>query len=114
MFPPQIKIPESLKARFVSPLSINEDESQVTAVPITLYYTALERFQDTLCSAYNNQTRVLGLIIQKQTLHKFLKLSKLLFRLFSILSQFANLQQWRNCEAKFLQGVNFQTADTGL
>lgn len=62
--------------KFVSPLSTYKDGSQVTAVPIGLYYTALDRFQDPLCSDYNNQTRVLRLIIQKQTLHKFLQVSK--------------------------------------
>lgn len=33
------------------------------------------------------------LVIQKQTSHKFLQVSKLLFAFSSILSQFANLQE---------------------
>lgn len=88
-----MKICESLKARFVSPFSIYKDESQVTGVPIALYCTTLDRFQDPSCSAYNNQMRLLGLVIQKQTAHKFLQARKLLFRFSSILSQFANMQE---------------------
>lgn len=66
-------------------------------MPVVLYYTALARFQDSLCSAYNNQTRVLGLIIQKQTT-QIPTSEQTVVLTFSVLSQFVNLQQWKNCK----------------
>lgn len=51
-------------------------------------------------------------MIQKQTIHKCLK--NRVFWYSSILSLFTNLQQQKNCEAKHLQGVNFQIDDIAL
>lgn len=49
-------------------LSLWENESQVTASPLTLYYTVSERSQVTLYAAQNNQSSVLGLMMQKYSL----------------------------------------------